>query len=147
MTHRCRDCEGYPMFSLKTGAVMQSSKLGYQTWAIAVYQAATNLKGIGSLKLHRDLGITQKSAWHLMHRIRKAFEGGQLQPFKGPVEVDETFIADPGAAASATSPALSQRGNAPMEKALGQRDRGRRQRHLNGRAFSIRSLDKALSWF
>lgn len=71
------------MFSLKTGAVMQSSKLGYQTWAIAVYQAATNLKGISSLKLHRDLGITQKSAWHLMHRIRKAFEAGQLQPLNG----------------------------------------------------------------
>ncbi len=82
MTHRCRDCHGYPMFSLKTGTVMQSSKLGYQ--------AATNLKGISSLKLRRDLGITQKSAWRLMHRIRKAFEGGQLRPFKGPVEVEGT---------------------------------------------------------
>ena len=92
MTHRCRDCDGYPMFSLKTGTVMHSSKLGYQTWAIAIYQAATNLKGISSLKLHRDLGITQKSAWHLMHRIRKAFEADQLQPMAGPVEVDETFI-------------------------------------------------------
>ncbi len=81
------------MFSLKIDTVMQSSKLGYQTWAIAVYQAATNLKGISSLKLRRDLGITQKSAWRLMHRIRKAFEGGQLRPFKGPVEVEGTAVA------------------------------------------------------
>ena len=75
------------MFSLKTGTVMRSSKLGYQVWAIAIYQAAVNIKGISSLKLHRDLGITQKSAWHLMHRIRKAFEAKQLSP-GGEVEQD-----------------------------------------------------------
>ena len=83
------------MFSFKTDTVMQSSKLGYQTWAIAVYQAASNPKGISSLKLRRDrdLGITQKSAWRLMHRDPQgAFEADQLRPLKGPVEVDETFV-------------------------------------------------------
>lgn len=82
------------MFSFKTDTVMQSSKLGYQTWAIAVYQAASNPKGISSLKLHRDrdMGITQKSTWHLVHGSRKAFEADQLRPLKGPVDVDETFV-------------------------------------------------------
>lgn len=91
MTHRCRECDGKPRFSLKTGNIMEGSKLGYQTWAIALYLAMTGLKGTSSMKLHRDLEITQKSAWHLAHRIRKALEGGEV-PFQGPVEADETYF-------------------------------------------------------
>ena len=79
------------MFSLKTGNTMQASNLGYQTWAFAIYLVATNLKGVSSMKLHRDLEITQKSAWHLAHRLRKAFEGGHSL-FVGPVEADETYV-------------------------------------------------------
>lgn len=91
MTHRCRDCPKKPRFSLKTGTVMEGTKLGYQVWAIAVYMLVTNLKGVSSMKLHRDLDITQKSAWHLMHRLRKSFDTGGLK-FIGPVEADETYI-------------------------------------------------------
>ncbi len=92
MTHRCRDCDGRPDFSLKTGNLMEGSKLGYQTWAIAIFLLTTNLKGVSSMKLHRDLEITQKSAWHLAHRIRKAMDGGAVLPFSGPVEADETYL-------------------------------------------------------
>ena len=91
MTHRCRDCSDRKFFSLKTGTVMEGSKLGYQTWAFALYLLATGIKGTSSMKLHRDLGVTQKTAWHLAHRIRKSFEA-QSAPFTGPVEADETFI-------------------------------------------------------
>ena len=91
MTHRCRECEGKPRFSLKTGNIMEGSKLGYQTWAIAVYLVATNLKGVSSMKLHRDLEITQKSAWHLAHRLRTTFENGNPL-FTGPVEADEAYL-------------------------------------------------------
>ena len=91
MTHRCRDCPKRPQFSLKTGTVMQGTKLPYRDWAIAIYLLATNLKGVSSMKLHRDLEITQKSAWHLSHRLRKAFESGNPL-FRGPVEADETYI-------------------------------------------------------
>ena len=91
MTHRCRDCDDKPRFSLKTGNVMEGSKLGYQTWAIAIYLATTSLKGVSSMKLHRDVEITQKSAWHLAHRLRKAFED-DTPAFTGPVEVDETYL-------------------------------------------------------
>ena len=70
---------------------MESSKLGFQVWAIALYQVTTNLKGVSSMKLHRDLGITQRSAWFLAHRIREAWKDNNTQ-FAGPVEVDETFI-------------------------------------------------------
>ena len=89
MPYRCRDCRKW--FSVKTGTVMQSSKLGLQVWAVASYLLTTGLKGQASMKLHRDLGITQKSAWHLAHRIRETW-AKKNEPMAGPVEVDETYI-------------------------------------------------------
>ena len=91
MTHRCRECPKRPMFSMKTGTLMEGSKLGYQTWAFAVYLVTTNLKGVSSMKLHRDLGISQKTAWHLAHRIRDAWKANN-PAFAGPVEADETYM-------------------------------------------------------
>ena len=91
MTHRCRDCEGKPMFSLKTGTVMEGSNLKYRVWAVGIYLFTSNIKGISSMKLHRELGIGQKAAWFMLHRLRKVFEA-KVGPFAGPVEVDETFI-------------------------------------------------------
>ena len=91
MPFRCREKECDTRFSVKTGTVMQSSKVTYQQWALAFYLFSTGIKGISSMKLHRDLGITQKSAWHLAHRIRKIWSNGQ-EPYAGPVEVDETYI-------------------------------------------------------
>ena len=89
MPYRCRDCRKF--FSVKMGTVMQGSNIGYQAWLIAIYLFTTGIKGTSSMKLHRDLGISQKSAWYMSHRLRKAFEDkGEL--FAGPVEVDETFI-------------------------------------------------------
>ena len=92
MTHRCRDCPKKPMFSLKTGTVMHSSKLGYRVWAIAIYSVATNLKGISSMRLHRHLGISQKAAWHLLHRIREGFALNHTPKLAGTVEVDEMYV-------------------------------------------------------
>ncbi|MYA84622.1 MAG: IS1595 family transposase [Acidimicrobiaceae bacterium] len=87
---RCRDCG--KRFSPRTGTVMADSNIGYQNWAIAVYAVLTNLKGVSSMKLHRDLGITQSSAWFLLHRIREAWNSTEAEPFAGPVEADETFV-------------------------------------------------------
>ena len=92
MTHRCRDCPKRRMFTLKTGTVMAGSPLSYRTWALAIYLVTTNLKGVASMKLHRELGICQKSAWFLAHRLREAWKAPQKLKFSGPVEVDETFI-------------------------------------------------------
>ena len=88
-TFRCLDCKFD--FSVKTGTVMQGSNLSLSKWALAAYLLTTSLKGVSSMKLHRDLGITQKAAWHLAHRIRKAWES-DAGLFSGPVEVDETYI-------------------------------------------------------
>ena len=91
MPYRCREKECAKRFSVRTKTPMESSKLGFQIWAIALYQVTTNLKGVSSMKLHRDLGITQRSAWFLAHRLREAWKDHGPQ-FSGPVEVDETYI-------------------------------------------------------
>ena len=70
--YRCRDCKR--QFSVKVNSVMHGSKLGYRKWAIAIYQITTSLKGVSSMKLHRDLNVTQKTAWHLLHRIHEAYK-------------------------------------------------------------------------
>ena len=78
-------------FSVKTETVMQKSNLGLQTWAVATYLLTTNLKSVSSMKLHRDLKVTQKTAWSLAHKIRKSLEQNN-QTFDGIVEVDETYV-------------------------------------------------------
>ena len=87
--YRCRDCRRD--FSVKTDTLLHSSPLGCQTWLIAIYLVTTSLKGISSMKLHRDLGISQKSAWYLLHRIRENFND-QSVTFAGPVEIDEIYM-------------------------------------------------------
>lgn len=91
MTHRCRDCPNKPFFSLRKGTVMEGSKLPYRAWAVGMYLFTTNLKGISSMKLHRELGIGQKAAWFMLQRLRKAADEGTGLFFRGPAEVDETF--------------------------------------------------------
>ncbi len=88
--YRCRDCR--KDFSVRFGTLMQGSNLGLQVWVITIYLLTTGLKGASSMKLHRDLGITQKSAWHLAHRIRETWADDAEPPFPGPIEVDETYI-------------------------------------------------------
>ncbi len=91
MPFRCREKECGKRFSTKTGTVMEGSKLGYQTWLVAAYILSTSLKSVSSTKLARDLGITQRSAWFLAHRLRAAL-AAEGQAFTGPVEVDETYV-------------------------------------------------------
>lgn len=94
MTRRCRDCmtgQSKTMFSLETGTIKEGSKLPYRVWAIAIYLFMTNIKGVSSMRLHRELGIGQKAAWFLMHCLRKSFEA-ETGPFSGPVEADETYV-------------------------------------------------------
>ena len=86
---RCKDCRKH--FSVKTDSLLHSSNLPLSKWAIAFYLYNTSLKGVSSMKLHRDLGIAQSSAWYMAHRIRQMW-GGVEDKFAGPVEADETYI-------------------------------------------------------
>ena len=92
----CREKHEAPQFTLKTGTVMEDSAIGLEKWLPAFWLLSNCKNGISSYELHRALGVTQKSAWFMLHRIRLAMDmqpdmkmGG---PESGPVEVDETFV-------------------------------------------------------
>ncbi|MCY4148074.1 MAG: IS1595 family transposase [Gammaproteobacteria bacterium] len=85
--HRCRTCKSD--FSVKTDTLMHKSNIGYRAWAAGIYLMTTSLKGVSSMKMHRDLGITQKSAWMMMHKIRESLDDELGIVLSGPIEVDE----------------------------------------------------------
>ena len=70
---------------------MLSAKLGYQARAVTFYMTLTNLNGISSMKLHRELAMTQIGAWHMLRRIREVFRNSEAV-LAGTVEIDEIFI-------------------------------------------------------
>ena len=90
MPFRCRDCKKY--FSVKTGTAMESSNLPLRKWVWAIYLENTSLKGVSSVKLHRDIGATQSCTWHMLHRIREGLMPEMVQAFEGLVEIDESFL-------------------------------------------------------
>src|SRR6266478_4773760 len=87
---KCKACK--KQFSVKVGTVFEDSPLGLDKWLAAIWMIANCKNGISSWELHRALGITQKSAWFVLHRVRLAMQTGSFEKLKGEVEADETFI-------------------------------------------------------
>ena len=119
-TYHCNDCK--KDFTVKTGTIMHDSKLPLSKWGVAFYLFSTNLKGISSMKLHRELGITQKSAWHLAHRIRMTWNYTTLR-FAGPTEVDETYMGGKEKNKHDSKKLKAGRGIAGKTAVIGARDR------------------------
>ena len=90
MPYWCKDCRSY--FSVRTGTALEYSKVTLRKWAIAIYLNVTSLKSVSSMKLHRDLRVTQKTAWFMQHRLREAWTKKLDRKFSGPVEIDETYV-------------------------------------------------------
>ena len=91
MPYKCRGCGKY--FSVRTGSMLESSRLPLRKWVFEAQLYVTNLKGVSSMNLHRDLNITQKTAWLIHHRLRDAWDESGLEKFVGAVDVNE--FADP----------------------------------------------------
>jgi transposase-like protein len=89
---KCRQKHDRPQFSVKVGTVMEDSPIGLDKWLMAMWQIVNCKNGISSYEVHRAIGITQKSAWFLDHRIRFALGLGTTSKFSGQIEADETFI-------------------------------------------------------
>jgi transposase-like protein len=81
-----------PTFTLKTGTIFEDSAIALEKWLPAIWLLVACKNGISSYEVARDLGVSQKSAWHMMHRIRFALHSGSFEKMSGHVEADETFI-------------------------------------------------------
>src|SRR5437868_12430491 len=89
---KCRAKHARQQFSVKVGTIFEDSPLGLDKWLPAVWMITNDKNGISSYEVARALGITQKSAWFMMHRIRLAMQRGGFDKMAGEVEVDETYI-------------------------------------------------------
>ncbi|MEO8450029.1 MAG: IS1595 family transposase [Gemmatimonadota bacterium] len=87
---KCKECR--KQFSVKVGTIFEDSALGLDKWLPALWMLANCKNGISSYELHRALGVTQKTAWFMLHRIRLAMQTKTFQKFSGHVEADETFV-------------------------------------------------------
>ncbi len=91
MPYWCTDCRSY--FSVRTGTPIARSNVPLRKWAIAIYLCLTSLKSVSSMKLHRDIGVRQSTAWFMLQRLREAWAvDGDDDNFQGPVEADETYM-------------------------------------------------------
>ena len=88
----CEDCPDRRQFSFKVGTIMEDSPIPLGTWLVAIWFIASAKNGISSYEISRHLGVTQKSAWFMGHRIRMALQSGTIEKFSGTCEADETYI-------------------------------------------------------
>jgi transposase-like protein len=89
--HKCGDCR--LSFSIKVGTIFEDTKIPLRKWMAAIWLITTHKKGIASTTLARDIGVTQKTAWFMLHRLRHAARTRSFnRPLSGTIEVDETFI-------------------------------------------------------
>lgn len=109
MPFHCKDCRKY--FSVRTGTVMEKSRLPLTIWAKSIYEQVYHLRGMPAVVTMNKFGVAKNTAWFLNHRLRKAFENGVMDlrtsgTFKSDVEVDETFI---GGKAANMKPSTKER--------------------------------------
>lgn len=89
---KCTTAHEKQQFSVKVGTVLEDSPIKLDKWLCGFWLIANAKNGISSYELHRSLGVTQKTAWFMLHRIRLAMQHGSIEKMSGRVEADETFI-------------------------------------------------------
>ena len=91
-THKCKEKECAKKFSVRFGTIFDDSKIALQKWFMAIYLATSHKKGVSSCQLAKDIKVTQKTAWFMLHRIRAAIIVDRSKPLTGTVEIDETYV-------------------------------------------------------
>jgi len=136
LPYRCKDCRKY--FSVKTGTVMQSSKISLQKWLLVTYLMTTAKKGISSCQLAREIGITQKTAWFLMQKIRESWTIANGLFCSGELEVDETYIGGKEKNKHLDKKLKSGRGTTGKDAVIGILDREQKK----VKAFPLENVNK-----
>ena len=127
MPYWCTDCRSY--FSVRTGTALSHTRIPLRKWAMAIYLETTCLKSVSSMKLHRDIEVTQMTAWFMLHRMREAWiniveKGGGGGKFSSIVEVDETYMGGKHATMhKKMREVLKGRGTAGKSVVVGMKDR------------------------
>lgn len=122
-THKCGDCR--KKFTVRNGSIFEDSKLALRLWFRAIFLMTSHKKGISSHQLARDLGITQKSAWFVLHRIREASLTHEFKgPLTGVVEADEAYVAGSAKWKHASKKTEDKRGPSNKKMVLGMLERG-----------------------
>lgn len=125
--YRCNACKFD--FTVRTGTVFERSHVPLHKWLYAMYLLVTARKGISSLQLSKEIGITQKSAWFVLHRLREAV-GKDLDKLRGEVEIDETFIGGLESNKHEANKQRLGRGAVGKVAVLGMRERGGKTKAL-----------------
>ncbi|MGP0092675.1 MAG: IS1595 family transposase [Xanthobacteraceae bacterium] len=122
--YRCNQCK--EDFTVRTGTIFERSHVPLHKWVYAMYLLVTARKGISSMQLAKEIGITQKSAWFVLHRLREACGGKGLTKLRGIIEIDETFVGGKEANKHENKKLKAGRGTVGKTPVLGMRERGGR---------------------
>jgi transposase-like protein len=140
----CREKHNAPQFTLKTGTVMEDSPIGLDKWLMVMWQIVNSKNGISSCEVHRAIGVTQKSAWFMDHRIRFALGMDSGDKMTGHVEADETFIGQKARNMHASVRARKITGTGGKDKTavMGILERGKDGKHSTVRTTVIPNRKK-----